>query len=130
MQIKDTTGIRAEKALTRRASILFKAPLQHTEGPSWRTLGDMPWVTRRVSGHVLGLRPCLMSRAIGGLFEQTKGKYHKANWRQGENEEPMISEGDCRGNDKSSWVLKGSCYSKKGNFVQLFFFFFKWKKKR
>jgi hypothetical protein len=28
----------------------------------------------------------LMSWAIGGLFEQTKEKYQKANWSQGENE--------------------------------------------
>lgn len=42
-----------------------------------------------------------MSWAIGVLFEQTKGKYQKANWSQGENEEPVISKGDCGGNDKA-----------------------------
>lgn len=104
---------------------MFKAPPQPTEGPSWRTLGDMPWVTRRVSGHMLELRPCLMSWAIGGLFEQTKGKYQKANWSQGENEEPVISKGDCRGNDKAVRFLKGAVIPRK---VILFNFFFNGKK--
>lgn len=48
-----------------------------------------------------------MSWAIGGLFEQTKEKYQKANWSQGENELSMISKGDYRRNDKVVRFLKG-----------------------
>lgn len=49
-------------------------------------LGDAPWVTRHGSGLLLVQGLALMSWAIGGPFEQTKEKYQKANWSQGENE--------------------------------------------
>lgn len=64
-----------------------------------------------------------MSWAIAGLFEQTKGKFQKANRSQGENGEPMISEGDCRGNDKAVGFLKGAVIPRKVILFNFFFFF-------
>ena len=58
----------------------------HGEAPElvecWVTrMGATPWQWALACA-----RLALMSCAIGGLFEQTKEKYPKANWSQGENE--------------------------------------------
>lgn len=99
----------------------------HRGAQSWRNTGDTQWVTRGGSGLLLVRRPCSDEQGqLGDCLNRPKknikrqiGVREKMNspWSPREITEVMT---------KQSGFRRG-CYAKKGNFVQLFFFF-KWKR--
>ena len=88
IQTKDVMGIRARESFNEKRLDHFQSSsMVHRGTPELaeRWVTHCGWHAVAVGSYLCsGL--ALMSWAIGGLFEQTKEKYQKANWSQGENE--------------------------------------------